>query len=182
VVSDPRLIDRIAAQVWLNRSVPAGSNSLGLRAETDPGSRGNTYVQCETFVFEVRLEKPAYLMILDLDSQGRLSVLYPTSESERHVVASGAAKAIPGSAPSDRIVATAPFGTDEVTILAFEHLPGFLADQNGDQGFTADSSRAASLSRGLAGVTGAIGVQQLGVHVYPGSGGAGSGGASCGHS
>jgi len=65
---DPNLIKRIAAQAWLNRVLPAGGGSLGLRAETDPGSRGNTYVQCESFVFEVRLQKPAYIMLLDLDS------------------------------------------------------------------------------------------------------------------
>jgi hypothetical protein len=78
---NPNLIKRIAAQAWLNRVLPAGSDSLGLRAETDPGSRGNTFVQCESFVFEVRLQKPAYVMLLDLDSEGNLTVLYPTRAS-----------------------------------------------------------------------------------------------------
>ena len=90
---DPNLIRRIAAQVWLNRALPSGNEALGLRAQTDPGSRGDTYVQCESFVFEVRLAKPAYVMLLDLDSEGNLTVLYPTRAAERQVVAGGAPRA-----------------------------------------------------------------------------------------
>ena len=110
--TDPSLIKRIAAQVWLNRILPASSDGLGLRAETDPGSRGNTYVQCESFVFEVRLRKPAFLMVLDLDPQGNLTVLYPTDAAERRIIDGGAPRAIPAAIrriiswsrrPSDRI-------------------------------------------------------------------------------
>jgi hypothetical protein len=166
--SDPNLLKRIAAQAWLNRAIPAGTDSLGLRAETDPGSRGNTYVQCESFVFEVKLQKPAYVMLLDLDSQGDLTVLYPASASERQVIPSGAARAIPGADPKDHIVVTAPFGTDEVTVLGFEKQPGFFADLTGAQRFATDSARADSLAKGLASATGAISVQKITVNTYPG--------------
>jgi Caspase domain/Domain of unknown function (DUF4384) len=166
--SDPNLLRRIAAQAWLNRAIPAGTDSLGLRAETDPGSRGNTYVQCESFVFEVKLQKPAYVMLLDLDSQGDLTVLYPASASERQVIPSGAARAIPGADPKDHIVVTAPFGTDEVTVLGFEKQPGFFADLTGAQRFATDSPRADSLAKGLASATGVISVQKITVNTYPG--------------
>src|SRR6204780_1212245 len=126
--TDPTLIKRIAAQAWLNRAIPAGSDKLGLRADTDPGSRGNTYVQCESFVFEVRLQKPAYVMLLDLDSQGNLTVLYPAGPLERRAVPGGVATAIPGADPKDHIVVTPPFGTDQVAVLAFERLPEFFVD------------------------------------------------------
>ena len=166
---DPNLLRRIAAQAWLNRAIPSGSDSLGLRAETDPGSRGNTYVQCESFVFEVKLQRPAYVMLLDLDSQGDLTVLYPASASERQLVPSGAARAIPGADPKDHIVVTAPFGTDEVTVLGFEKQPGFFADLTGAQRFATDSPRADSLAKGLASATGAISVQKITVNTYPGT-------------
>ena len=166
--SDPNLLKRIAAQAWLNRAIPVGSDSLGLRADTDPGSRGNTYVQCESFVFEVKLQKPAYVMLLDLDSQGDLTVLYPARDSERQVIPSGAARAIPGADPKDHIVVTAPFGTDEVTALAFEKQPGFFADLTGAQRFATDSPHADSLAKGLAGAAGAISVQNITVNTYPG--------------
>lgn len=166
--TDPNLLTRIAAQVWLNRTLPPGTNSLGLRAETDPGSRGNTYVQCESFVFEVRLEKPAYVMLLNLDAQGHLTVLYPTQPSERQVVPAGVAKALPSADPKDHILVTAPFGSDQVAVLAFEKLPAFFADLTGAQRFAAGDHRAAALAQGLAGAAGAIDVQQITVRTYPG--------------
>ncbi len=143
---------------------------MGLRAETDPGSRGNTYVQCESFVFEVRLQKPAYVMLLDLDSEGNLTVLYPARASERQIVAAGTPRAIPGADPKDHILVTAPFGTDQVAILAFERQPEFFVDLTGVQRFAADGSRADSLAKGLAGVAGAVAVQQIAVHTYPATG------------
>lgn len=165
---DPNLLKRIAAQAWLNRAIPAGSDALGLRAETDPGSRGNTYVQCESFVFEVKLLKAAYVMLLDLDSSGDLTVLYPTNAAERQLIPGGAARAIPGSDPKDHIVVTAPFGTDEVTVLAFDKQPGFFTDLTGAQRFGTDSARAVSLATGLKGASGAVGVQKITVNTYPG--------------
>jgi uncharacterized protein DUF4384 len=169
-VSDPNLLRRLAAQAWLNRTIPAGSAELGLRAETDPGSRGNTFVQCESFVFEVRLQKPAYVMLLDLDPQGYLTVLYPTRASERQIVPSGSPRAIPSADPKDHILVTAPFGSDQVTVLAFAQAPAFLADQSGAQRFAIDDGRAESMAKGLAGATGPISVQQIAVHTYPAKG------------
>jgi hypothetical protein len=167
---DPNLIRRIAAQAWLNRWLPAGDDSLGLRAETDPGSRGNTYVQCESFAFEVRLKKPAYVMLLDLDSEGNLTVLFPTRESERNVIEAGAPRAIPGADAKDRILVTAPFGSDQVAVLAFERKPDFFTSLTGVQRFSADGSRAEALAKGISGAAGPVGVQQITVHTYPASG------------
>jgi Caspase domain/Domain of unknown function (DUF4384) len=166
--NDPSLIKRIAAQAWLNRAIPAGSDKLGLRADTDPGSRSNTYVQCESFVFEVRLQKPGYVMLLDLDSQGNLTVLYPAGPLERRVVPSGVATAIPGADPKDHIVVTPPFGTDLVTVMAFEKQPAFFVELTGAQRFATDGNRADALAKGLANTAGAISVRQITVNTYPG--------------
>jgi caspase domain-containing protein/uncharacterized protein DUF4384 len=168
--ADPILIKRIAAQAWLKRAMPANIDALGLRADTDPGSRGNTYVQCESFVFEVRLKKAAYVMLLDLDSQGNLTVLYPTGPLERRMIPNGVATAIPGSDPKDHILVTPPFGTDLVTVMAFDKQPGFFVELTGAQRFAADSARADSLSRGLAAASGGLSVQQISVNTYPGTG------------
>jgi Caspase domain/Domain of unknown function (DUF4384) len=167
---DPALIKRISAQAWLDHVLPASDASLGLRAETDPGSRGDTFVQCESFVFEVRLQKSAYVMVLDLDSDGKLTVLYPTRAAEREIVAAGAARAIPSNDPKARIQVTAPFGTDQVAVLAFERQPSFFADLNGVQPFAAEDGRAQAIAKGLAGASGGVGVQQIAVHTYPATG------------
>jgi hypothetical protein len=168
--ADPNLIKRIAAQVWLNRVLPAGNDSLGLKAETDPGSRGNTFVQCESFIFEVRLQKPAYLMVMDLDSAGKVTVLYPTKASEREVISPGAPRAIPNADPKSHIVVTPPFGSDQVAVLAFQQMPAFFADLNGADPFAADGNRADALAKGLATAAGAVSVQQITIRTYPGTG------------
>ncbi len=170
VTGDPKLVQRIAAESWVNKALPVGSDKIGLRAETSPGSRGNTFVQCESFFFEVRLGKPAYLMVLDLDPLGALSLLYPTRPSERKIVPSGVATAIPGSDPKDHIVATAPFGTDHVSVVAFEQPQPFLDDLNGAEPFFVGSGRADALARGLAHINGAVSVQRVNVTTYAGSG------------
>ena len=168
--ADPHLIKRIAAQAWLNRTLPAGDDSLGLRAETDPGSRGNTFIQCESFVFEVRLQKPAYVMVLDLDSEGNMTVLYPTRASERQAIAGGAPHAIPSADPKSHIVVSPPFGSDQVAVLAFVEMPAFFADLTGARPFSYADGRADALAKGLARASGAVSVKQLTIHTYAGTG------------
>jgi hypothetical protein len=168
---DPNLLKRIAAQAWLVRTVPAvAKDTLGLRADTEPASRGNTYVQCENFVFEVKLQKPAFVMVLDLDSEGNLTVLYPASPLERRLLPNGIATAIPGADPKDHILVTPPFGTDLVTVLAFEKQPPFFTDLTGAQRFAADSTQADSLARGLANSVGEVSMRQVSVNTYPATG------------
>ena len=168
--ADPTLVRRLAAQVWFNHLLPAPSDALGLRAETDPGSRGNTYVQCESFVFEVRLKKAGYVLVLDLDAQGNLTVLFPTRAAERERIAAGAPVAIPGADPRDRILVTAPFGSDQVAVLAFERQPAFFSELDTAERFTAGGSRAAALAKGLSAASGPLSIQQLTVHTYAGDG------------
>jgi hypothetical protein len=167
--ADPHVVQRIAAQAWLNRTLPPRDDHLGLRADTDPVSRGNTYVQCESFVFEVRLQKPAFVMLLDLDSQGNLTVLYPSTPLERRMVPARQATAIPGADPKDHILVLPPFGTDLVSVLAFEKQPAFFPELTGAQRFAADSGLAQSIARGLKQTDGAVSVHQVAVNTYPGS-------------
>ena len=168
---DPNLLKRIAAQAWLVRNLPAQpEDTLGLRADTEPASRGNTYVQCEDFWFEVKLQKPAFVMLLELDIDGNLKVLYPESALERRMLPNGVAVPIPGDDPKNRILVTPPFGADLVTVMAFEKQPPFLADFTGAQAFAADSKQADTLSRGLSNTPGAVSVHQVSVNTYPASG------------
>jgi hypothetical protein len=110
-------------------------------------------------------------MLLDLDSQGNLTVLYPTRAAERRAVASGVPTAIPDADPKHHIVVTAPFGSDQVAVLAFQKLPAFFSDLTGVEPFAAAGSRAAALAQNLGRVAGAVSVQQITVHTYPGSSG-----------
>ena len=46
-------------------------------------------------------------------------------------MAGGAAQAIPSNEPKDRILVTPPFGSDAVTVLAFEQAPACFSDLGG---------------------------------------------------
>ena len=166
--ADPTLIRRIAAQAWVNRVLPLPTGGLGLRAETSPGSRGNTFVQCESFGFEIHQRKTGFVMLLDLDPQGNLTVLYPTRAAERRAVPAGTPMAIPGADPKDQILVIPPFGTDQVAVLAFERQPAFFTELTGAERFAVDGGRAGALAQGLASASGAVDVQQINVHTYPG--------------
>jgi hypothetical protein len=67
---------------------------------------------------------------------------------------------------------TAPFGSDQVAVLAFERLPEFFVGLTGAQRFSADGSRADALAKGLGSIAGAVGVQQITVRTYPATGSA----------
>jgi hypothetical protein len=86
------------------------------------------------------------------------------------MVAGGVATAIPGADPKDHIIATAPFGTDHVSVVAFEQPQPFLEDLNGAEPFFVGSGRADALARGLAHINGAVSVQRVNVTTYAGSG------------
>jgi hypothetical protein len=106
-------------------------------------------------------------MLLDLDSQGGLTVLYPSNALERRMVAANAPTAIPGADPKDHILVLPPFGTDLVTVLAFEKQPEFFASLAGAEKFSYDSARAQALSKGLAGISGELSIHQVSVNTYP---------------
>jgi hypothetical protein len=108
-------------------------------------------------------------MLLDLDPQGGLTVLYPSRPSERAIVASGAPHAIPGADPQDHILVTPPFGSDAVAVLAFEQQPAFFSDLDGAKRFSIDSELARELATGLSTARGAIGVLRMAVNTYAGS-------------
>jgi hypothetical protein len=85
-------------------------------------------------------------------------------------VPSGVATAIPGADPKDHIVVTPPFGTDYVTVMAFEKQPAFFVELTGAQRFPTDGPRADALAKGLASAAGAVSVRQITVNTYPGKG------------
>ncbi len=55
-------------------------------------------------------------------------------------------------------------------MLAFEQQPAFFAELTGVERFAADGGRADVLAKGLANAAGALDVQQIDVHTYPGKG------------
>ena len=102
----------------------------------------------ETFGFEIRTEKPAYLLLIDVDPSGAVHVLYPFDKSELQPLA-----------PGKRIILTRkcralwPFGTETVKLFAFTHKPNALESFLGKEDIHPDSLLFNKLER-LVGVRG----------------------------
>jgi hypothetical protein len=102
----------------------------------------------ETFGFEIRTEKPAYLLLIDVDPSGAAHVLYPFDKSELKPLAPGEKKTLTG-----RCRALWPFGTETVKLFAFAQRPNELEFFLGKEDIHPDSALFKNLER-LVGVGG----------------------------
>jgi hypothetical protein len=102
----------------------------------------------ETFGFEIRTEKPAYLLLIDVDPSGAVHVLHPFDKSELQPLAPGEKRVLTGKC---RIIW--PFGTETVKLFAFSHKPQALESFVGKEDIHPDSLLFKNLER-LVGVRG----------------------------
>jgi len=102
----------------------------------------------ETFGFQIRTEKPAYLLLIDVDPSGAVHVLHPFDKSELQPLVPGEKKILTG-----RLRALWPFGTETVKLFAFTHKPNALELFLGKEDIHPDSALFNNLER-LVGVRG----------------------------
>jgi hypothetical protein len=102
----------------------------------------------ETFKFEIRTEKPAYLLLIDVDPSGAVHVLHPFDKSELQPLAPGEKRVLTG-----KCLAIWPFGTETVKLFAFTHKPQALESFVGKEDIHPDSLLFKNLER-LVGVRG----------------------------
>jgi hypothetical protein len=102
----------------------------------------------ETFGFEIRTEKPAYLLLIDVDPAGAVHVLHPFDKSELQPWAPGEKKIL-----TARCRAIWPFGTETVKLFAFTQKPNALELLLGKEDIQTDSALFKNLER-LVGVQG----------------------------
>jgi hypothetical protein len=119
------LRQRIEHDLWLRglvARVQAGpAHALDLHAL--PASRGGTFVEGERLNLALRSGAAGAVLVLHLDAQGTIRVLYPHTRAE---TAAHPAEVPVVTPPRDNpIVVTPPFGTDELVALSFRGVPGF---------------------------------------------------------
>lgn len=94
-----------------------------LALEIVPGELGGTFVIGQHLHFVARPVAASWLVLLNADSRGRVSVLYPYVRHELQPLAAGQAHAIPGSGPQQQIRVQEPAGMDMQLAFAFESRP-----------------------------------------------------------
>ena len=97
-----------------------------LAAELSPPRFGGNFVLGSKVTFLVRPERQSTLVLLNINADGKVTVLYPTRVSEDAPLAAGKAHRIPGDASGDQIDVREPVGTDQQLIFAFDERPPFL--------------------------------------------------------
>jgi hypothetical protein len=120
-----QLRTRLQAALWLRRlqRLAAPQQRFTLELQALPSTRGGSFVEGERFTLALRSQRRVSVLLLAVDPQGAVSVLYPHTAAEKAPHAADVAVVTPPAASP--IVVTPPFGTDELLALAFEQPPAF---------------------------------------------------------
>jgi hypothetical protein len=139
------VVTRLRADAWAQRLVAAAGANIALAADTEPAARGGNFViGRDSLQFAVKAAEPVWYLVLDIDPQGRLVTLWPTSPDEDHGAAAGTVQTF------GRTAATDPAGLDRVVVLAFRSPPrGLEAWYRLESAF--GSAEASGLVQWLAG-------------------------------
>jgi hypothetical protein len=140
--TDDNVVRRIRQQVRVKRFVEAVNPEQRFNVQigydkVNPGqdestvstgspAQGGVLLDGDKVRFNVRFERAVYPLLLDIDPEGGVNVLYPFDASEVKILPSGRTLMFPGSDPMDRIEVKPPFGTEYVIAYGFEQAPANL--------------------------------------------------------
>jgi hypothetical protein len=112
----------MAQQVWVRKIRQlgeAGRRAL-LGSEIVPSHFGGNFLVDEKIAFSIKPDRDARLLLVNIDSLGKVSVLYPYNDAELAPLAANRAVMIPGAPEVDGIKVTEPFGMDVQFVVAFD--------------------------------------------------------------
>jgi hypothetical protein len=108
-----RVSRQVAVQRLIDLTFPDQDFNVTLEI---PGDRGFLR-QGEPFTIEFSAEKDSHVLLVDVDGEGYVSVLYPFDAAEARPVRQGRVPA------SGELRVSPPFGTDFLKLLAFQEKP-----------------------------------------------------------
>lgn len=159
------VMHRITAELWWRNLVAQARPEFQVNIETNPPTRGNTFIEGEKFVFNVNSSQPACLIILNIDPTGNVAVLYPQNSAQTAIHPKNRLLTLP---EIEKIEVIPPFGMDQVVVLALPDTP------ENWQGITEivdpvaiDHPRIRGLERLLERQHGRFAWQALSVRSYP---------------
>ncbi len=123
------LVGRIQQELWkkeINTALTAHA-SFNMELSRSESKKGMVAKEGELIAFTLRSERPIYLLLLDIDSNGQLNLLYPYTKSELAPIAANKVVFIPGKLPGQKIRVQPPFGTDHLIAIGFTRLPEAFA-------------------------------------------------------
>lgn len=143
---EDRIRRHLRIQPLINLVYPQQQFNVGLELT---GSYQKSIIgEDEVFGFQISTEKPAYLLLIDVDPSGAVHVLHPFEASELQPLMPGENRILKG-----RFRAHWPFGTETVKLFAFTHKPQSFELFQGREDIHPDSTLFTNLER-LVGVRG----------------------------
>jgi Caspase domain/Domain of unknown function (DUF4384) len=121
-----------------------------LPTEIDPAQMGGNFRIGDKVSFVVRPDKASVMVLININSDGNVSVLYPGSPAEAQSQPGGVALYIPGKEGRQRIEVRPPAGMDLQFHFAFDQEPQGLAAIYGLDGVDPDDSRLRGFMNSLA--------------------------------
>lgn len=125
-----------------------------LAADVDPAAFGGNFPIGSKVAFVVRPDRAATLVLVSVNADGKVTVLYPYSPAEARPLQAQQATFIPGQGPQERILVTEPVGMDMQLIFAFDEPPPELAKLHYLREVDPEDVRLAALERSVQSLTG----------------------------
>ena len=150
-----RVVAQIRQLAWSNklRALAERGRRGALAVDVDPAEQGGNFKPGQLISFVVRPDKNATVVLLNINAEGKVGVLYPFTPSEVGQLTAGIAKHIPGTG-KDRITVTEPFGMDMQFVFAFDEPPPGLSGLHHLDGVDVDHPRLLAFERGLETMSG----------------------------
>lgn len=134
-------------QIWAKQITQlgaAGRRGL-LGAEITPSHFGGNFVIGDKLAFAIQPDKAARVLLLNVDSAGKVTTLYPQTEAERKPLPARTTTLIPGDPKTRGIDVTEPLGMDMQLLFAFDQDHPELAQLQGLIGVSAQDARLRTL-------------------------------------
>lgn len=115
---DKKIVDYVNYQAWIYRLVHRPyQQDFNVDVEMYKAGRGSTAREGELVGFSIRSSETAYILLLDIDPQGTVTVIYPYTQAELQAVPAGQVLAL-----KDISRVRPPFGRDYIQVYAFKDL------------------------------------------------------------
>ncbi len=109
------IVSMVKHQAWIHSVVNTPyHNDFAVNLEFDTPGRGSAAIQGDDIGFTFKTEHPSYLLMVNIDPQGAINVIYPYMPDELLPVQASNAKAFPNLAE-----VTPPYGRDFIQVYAF---------------------------------------------------------------
>lgn len=124
------ILGRIKQEAWKKqfKRLLQEHATINMELSVNNGASGDVLVEGETMAFLVGSDKPIYLLLLNADSGGGISLLYPYLRHEIAGIPAHTDKYIPSKNKQDWIKVQKPFGSEHLIAIGFAEKPAFLKD------------------------------------------------------